>query len=99
MRCMFPHNVSIDKTSLLPFSNWSLPEGRGRGGKGPDEEAGLGSWLVGAGDQQVVSRLQLLTEDHLSLVGMAVSRSTGRFVQHPAQIKTPLLHLLTETCE
>lgn len=64
--------------------NWSSPEGCGRGRKDPDEKAGLSSWLVGAGDQQVVSGLQLPLEDHLSLVGVAVSRSTGRFVQHPA---------------
>lgn len=75
----------IHKMSFLtPPINWSLPERCGRGRKDPDEKAGLCSWLVSAGDQQVVSRLQLLTEDHLSLVGVAVSRSTRRFVQHPA---------------
>lgn len=54
---------------------------------------GLCSWLVGAGDQQVVSRLQVSVEDHLPLIGVAVRRSTWRFVHHPAQIKTLLLHL------
>ncbi len=63
----------------LPI-NWSLPEGCGGGGKDSDEKAGLSSRLVGAGDQQVVSGLQLSTEDHLSLVGVAVSRSTRRLV-------------------
>lgn len=81
---------------LVHFLHLSSPEGCGRGGKGPDEKAGLSSWLVGAGDQQIVSRLQLPVENHLSLIGVAVSRSTRRFVQHPAQIKTPLLHLVTE---
>lgn len=71
-----------------------LPEGDGRGGKDPDEKAGLGSWLVGAGDEKVESGLQLPVENHLSLVGMAVSRSARRSVQHPAQIETLLFHLV-----
>ena len=88
-------NQFLDKIDMFAF----LPEGHGRGRKYPDEKASLSSWLIGAGDQQVVPRLKLFTEDHLSLVGVAVSRSTRRFAQQAAEIETLLLHLETQRCE
>lgn len=81
------------------FKIWFLPEGCGRGGKDPDEKAGLSSRLVGAGDYQVVSRLELPLNDHLPFVGVASGRGTRWFVQQPAEIKAPFLHLQTENCE
>lgn len=62
-------------------------------------EAGLSSWLVGAGNKKVVSRIQLPAEDHLPLIGMAVSRSTNWFAQRPTQIKMLPVHLRRNTCQ
>lgn len=57
-----------------------MPDGCGGGREDPDEKAALNSGLVGAGDHQVVSRLQLFMEDHLSLIGVAGSGSAWGFV-------------------
>ena len=65
-------------------------------GEGPDEEAALGSCQEGAGDQQVVSGLQVGVEHHLPLVGVAVCGRRGGLVQHPCQVEALLLYLVAD---
>lgn len=70
-----------------------LPDGCWGGGENPDEEASFNARLVDARDHQVVSGLQLLTENRLSHIGVAVGGCSGGFVQYSAQTKMLLVHL------